>query len=483
VKAKLKTSGTIKAFDLNIEKILEDWEIHHAIREVIANALDEQMLTGTMDIDISKDSSSRWHIRDFGRGLRYEHLTQKENDEKLRNPQTIGKFGIGLKDALATFERHGVKVTIKSKYGEITLGRTPKHGFEDIMTLHAYVAPPSDPKFIGTEFVLDGVKDDDMEKAKDLFLKFSGESSVEKTNYGEVLRKKGTTARIYINGVKVAEEENFLFSYNITSLNEGIKKALNRERSNVGRTAYSGRVREILTSCKSKDIANALASDLKNYDAGNMHDELKWIDVQEHAVKILNSIDKVVFFTPNEMITETMMVDEAERAGYRIVTIPENLKERIRGLKDVTGKPIRDMQQFFVEYDESFEFKFVQPDELLPKEKEVFSKTDAILKLVGGKPKMVKQIRISETMKKQLGSFVEADGLWQEDSGDIIVKRSTLRSLHEYAGTLIHEVAHAISGADDVSREFELELTRLTGLVSSKALESYAKDSRRSLGE
>jgi hypothetical protein len=38
---------------------------------------------------------------------------------------------------------------------------------------------------------------------------------------------------------------------------------------------------------------------------------------------------------------------------------------------------------------------------LLPKEKEVFSKTDAILKLVGGKPKMVKQIRISETIKNR----------------------------------------------------------------------------------
>lgn len=31
-----------KEFDLNIEKILENWEIYHAIRELIANALDEQ---------------------------------------------------------------------------------------------------------------------------------------------------------------------------------------------------------------------------------------------------------------------------------------------------------------------------------------------------------------------------------------------------------------------------------------------------------
>ena len=27
-------------FDLNIEKILENWEVYHALREIIANALD-----------------------------------------------------------------------------------------------------------------------------------------------------------------------------------------------------------------------------------------------------------------------------------------------------------------------------------------------------------------------------------------------------------------------------------------------------------
>lgn len=37
----------VKEFDLNIEKILENWEIYHAIREIIANAFDEQILTKT----------------------------------------------------------------------------------------------------------------------------------------------------------------------------------------------------------------------------------------------------------------------------------------------------------------------------------------------------------------------------------------------------------------------------------------------------
>ena len=101
----------MKQFDLNIEKILENWEAFHAIREIIANALDEQLITNTRDVEILKENSS-WVIRDFGRGLKYTNLTQNENQEKLQNPKVIGKFGIGLKDALATFDRKGIKVLI-----------------------------------------------------------------------------------------------------------------------------------------------------------------------------------------------------------------------------------------------------------------------------------------------------------------------------------------------------------------------------------
>ena len=109
----------MKKFDLNIEKILENWETFHAIRELIANALDEQLLTNTKEVEILKQGNS-WIIRDFGRGLKYTHLTQNENQEKLSNPNVIGKFGIGLKDALATFDRKGIKVTANSKHCQHT---------------------------------------------------------------------------------------------------------------------------------------------------------------------------------------------------------------------------------------------------------------------------------------------------------------------------------------------------------------------------
>jgi hypothetical protein len=35
----------VRKFDLNVEEILENWEVSHAVREIIANALDEQKLS------------------------------------------------------------------------------------------------------------------------------------------------------------------------------------------------------------------------------------------------------------------------------------------------------------------------------------------------------------------------------------------------------------------------------------------------------
>lgn len=207
------SDASARSFDLNIGEILPDWEIHHALREVIANALDEQALTGTPEIEIRKDPRGMWHVRDFGRGLRYEHLTQDENKEKLNNAnKVVGKFGVGLKDALATLNRRHVEVTIRSKHGDISLIVAPKHGFEDVPTLHAAIRPPSDAKLLGTDFSFDRATDSDIEEAKSFFLRFSGETVLDTTRYGQILRRNSNgKARIYVKGVLVAKRRNSHF--------------------------------------------------------------------------------------------------------------------------------------------------------------------------------------------------------------------------------------------------------------------------------
>jgi len=456
-------------FDLNVEKILKDWEVYHAVREIIANAIDEELLTKAKKVEIFKDKTNCWHIRDYGRGLNHRHLTQKENDEKLANPHVIGKFGIGLKDALATFNRKGVDVSIRSRHEDISFGKSKKHGFGDIITLHAYISPSSDDKFQGTEFILKNCSDGDIAKAKDLFLRFSGEKVLESTSLGQVLKKKSNPARIYVNGVQVAEEDNFLFSYNITSPNKAIQKALNRERTNVGRTAYSDRIKKILIACESQEVAHELVRNLANYSAGD-HNELDWTEVSVHACRLLNDRSRVVFFTSDEAMSTPNLVDRARSDKYNVIIVPQKVREKLRGMVDVAGNPIRDVEQFSSDWNNSFKFSFISEKQLTADEKRIFEQTDRILGFVGGRPINVKKILISKTMRLDLQSYREALGIWEASENRIVIKRDQLKDLQNYAGTLLHEVAHATSDASDVSRSFENELTRYLGLVAEKAI-------------
>ena len=459
----------IRKFDLNIEEVLENWEVFHALREIIANALDEQILTETKEIKIITEGNII-KIRDFGRGLRYEHLTQNEQEEKNQNPdKVIGKFGVGLKDAFATLNRHKIDVVVNTKHGDIELEKTAKSGFDDILTLHAIINPPSDPNFLGTEFLLKGCDNEELSKAKNLFLKFSGELVLEKTKYGEILAKKSTISNIYINGVKVAEEENFLFSYNITSMTSTMRKSLNRERTNVGRTAYAERIKSILLASRDSNVARNLADDLGKYEEGTQHDELKWTEVCVHACKILNSKGKVVFVTPQEQSSEKHLLDYAKGDGLGVIIIPNIIKEKIKGIEDIDGNVMRDVSHYEQEYTESFEFEFIAESELTDNEKEVFAYKDKIMKLVGGKPNKVKSIKISETLR--IGSTVcGVAGLWQPSDEMIVIKREQLSNLNSFAGTLLHEIAHAKSGYPDIDQGFELALSNFLGDISEKAI-------------
>ena len=450
-------------FDLNIGKILEAWTVADALREVIANALDEQALSWTSEVEIADAPDGTWHIRDFGRGLQVEHLKQNENEEKLQATGIIGRFGIGLKDAIATFERHGVGVTIRSSHATFRPMRASKHGFENEVTVHVEVAPPP-AGFTGTEFVFTGLQQADVEEAKTFFLRFSEERVLEETRYGQVLERGSGPARIYINGVRAAEEEDMLFSYNVTALTASMKKALNRERTHVGRSAYSDRLKSMLLACRSHDVASRLVDDLQRYAAGDMHDELKWVDVQAHACSLLNENGKTVFVTAKELEASPDSTYRAKEDGYRIVVIPDGLQRKIEGREDATGQPIRTVAEYEKEWNASFEYDFVSEDALSPGERKVWALREPVLQAVEGEPRL-REVLVSNTMRLE-GGF-QAVGLWQSENGRIIVRRDQLQNAADFTGTLLHELAHARSGAADMTRAFEQELTQLLGKLAA----------------
>ena len=472
VSAESALRRTPRLFDLNIEEVLDNWEVTHAIREVISNALDEQNLSRSSNIVIESLGADRWRIRDFGRGLRIEHFTLNENKEKLASAAgVIGKFGVGLKDALATFHRRGVGVEIESPFGTFTLRQSAKHDFSDIATLHvSYDDDPLD--IVGTQFVLSGVTTAQMADAKALFLRFNDEKVLESTKFGDILRRRGPAGRVYISGVFAAEEPNFLFSYNVTHLTDAMKKRLNRERLNVGRTTYAERIKQMLRTATSEEVVIRLTEEIRERGEGSVPDELTWIEIAQMALTHLHEAADVLFVTDQELQRHPDVMDNARHDGLEIVVITSAEKGKLVEQAETGGTSTRLLESYVMEFNDSFEYRFVEPEELTPREREVLALTQPLFELVGVDVRKGPKVLISETMRL---TGDDTEGVWDTSLKAIVVKRSKLRSARSYAGTLLHELAHATSGTVDATRAFESVLTRYLGRTSTAATETPVK--------
>jgi hypothetical protein len=460
----------VQAFDLNVEKVLEHWSPAHALREVIANALDEHALSGRRDRpEIVKDADGVWHVRDHGRGLRYQHLTQNESAEKRSSDVVVGQFGVGLKDALATFHRNGVRVRISSPHGTIGLREQSKHGFGDVVTLHAIVGAPAD--IVGTDVALTGISDADVAAAMGFFLVFDPSVDVlETTPSGQVLSRPGDAPRsVYVRGVRVAEDEGLLFSYNVTRVDAKLRLAMNRERSNVGRSAYTDRIKAILLAVEAPGVVTQLVADMAGFAKGATRDEVKWNDVAERVVRQLAGSDPdTVFVTAAQRWSHPELIRRAEIDGKHVFVIPDALATRLGAVDD---DAVTTLERFAAEWNDRVVIEAIDPANLQVHERAVLDLAGDVLALVDRR-RDEWAVVVSETLHLTPEGTETAHGLWDPAQRRIVIHRSCLARVETFVATLLHEIGHAVTGATDLTAAFEDGLTDLLGTVGTRAVTS-----------
>ena len=241
-----------------------------------------------------------------------------------------------------------------------------------------------------------------------------------------------------------------------------MRKALNRERTNVGRSAYSERIKNILLSAEDDKVLEILTDNLEELSSGKQSDELKWVEVQKHAVKHLNAREDTVFVTPDEIKNSSgAILDIVRSSGKKPVFVTETVMRKITDDVDVSGNHISTISTVINEFNESFQYDFVEYDDLSVDEKEIYDYTRSILEATNTNIKM-SQIFISNCLQPD---FPEESfgGIWEPFEERIVIHRKMLRDISTYAGVLIHEITHADTGLNDVSRSFETALTRWIG--------------------
>jgi hypothetical protein len=148
-----------------------------------------------------------------------------------------------------------------------------------------------------------------------------------------------------------------------------------------------------------------------------------------------------------------------------VVTSQE--KAKLLEQEGAGGVATRTLDRYVKEFNDSFEYTFVNVSELDAGERAIFDLADDLCRLVGARK--MPRVLISETMRI---SRDDTEGVWDGDLGAIVIRRDKLSSQREFAATLLHELAHATSGAVDVTREFEAVLTRYLGRSSISALDA-----------
>lgn len=360
-------------FDLNIgERYLSDWPDYFAVREIIANALDA---TIGGKIEIYKEKDGVWIIQDCGEGLQPTNLIFEEGQKKgLENK--IGKFGVGLKDALGVLYSRGIQVEIITSEYNFKFNYEQKDACLGHKTLHAYILKEQSSTQ-GTKVILINCDDMIMKNAEQEFIIFKDPKKLEITEYGEILERTDS-AIIYLNGIKIADEKTLRYSYNITKSTNSLKSKINRERNYVSRNAFRDNLVKIIEIAKKDEVFSGYFKDLSNSSDGNCFTEIDWtstlVAVCNWAIKkkrkfvVLSNNDIEKY---RERYNSIKQIKEIEIVRVRQAYI-DKLQQKKKGLYKT--------DIFFSNF--QLPYKEVQFDDLSESEKNVLNKSIEIFRTI-----------------------------------------------------------------------------------------------------
>ena len=432
-------SNEKKYLDLNIKEILENWEIWHAIRELVANSLDEHKMNKiNNDIIFNYDQDlKRVEIIDFGSGIKSEHFIQTENKEKLDRDDVIGRFGIGLKDAIATLHRNKALLQIFSNHGTWTPIERIKTG-TNIETIHMEETEAADNNLKGTKIIINNVDIDSFEKTKQQFLCFQNTERMSINEYGEIIERKELSGFIYINGMKVSEDEGFGFSYNILKLNKKITKGLNRERSSMSRDSYRDSIISILK--KSEDGILTKIRESKT-------DEYSFIDIK----KLIFAKFDIYPALQSTIDNNPAFAQYLRELGREYEIVTEKEYKLLDNAPEVTT-----LQRFGEDYVNEYTSEEFDIKNLNDQQFNIFENSLNFIKKYN-----LNSNNVPITLIKE---HPNALGVFTENRIEIVV--SALNSLEVCLGVILHEIAHSIKNDTDGTVAFEKELTNFLGKIS-----------------
>lgn len=199
------------------ENYVSDWDFYDAIRELIQNGTDQEILDTSNHFDMIYDPGEKV--------LRFVNATSKlkintlllGRSSKTNNSDTVGQFGEGYKIAALVLNRIGKTFTIyNNNKNEVWESKfvNSKKWLEKILQ---FTVTKNETDNKGLVIEIGNVTYWEYEGISDIWLqRYEEKNDVEKipTMYGEILLNDELSGRIFVNGLSVNSKNEMHYGYN-----------------------------------------------------------------------------------------------------------------------------------------------------------------------------------------------------------------------------------------------------------------------------
>lgn len=331
----------VKCYELTLTpNYVSDWTFNDAIRELIQNGTDQEVLDKNNKFSIDYDYKSKTlRLTNAKSKLKINTLLLGRSS-KSDNEDTVGQFGEGYKIAALALNRLGKTFTIyNNERNEVWASRfkNSEKWLEKILAFYVEKVPASNT---GLVIEVGDVTADEYDSLCDTWIGFYDGLEKIETTYGDILLDEEMQNKIFVNGLAVSCSEDMEYGYDFKP------KYITLERDR--KTCDSWNAGDIT----SKMIAEAMLQgkidfERVKYMVEESTDDVYHLDfnthlggVQEIQKRMIESFDKQ-YTTPYSIpVREQSDIDRVKAYGGNPVVVPYKVANL---LKDETSKRIQEL--------------------------------------------------------------------------------------------------------------------------------------------
>lgn len=208
----------METYDLTLtENYVSDWGFYDAIRELIQNGTDQEIIDNNNRFGLFYDSSKEnLYLVNESSKLKINTLLLGRSS-KSKNEDTVGQFGEGYKIAALVLNRLGKTFTIfNNNKNEIWTSKfvNSKKWLEKILQ---FTVIKNETDNTGLVIKIGNVTDREYNGIADIWLRmYEDLYNVEKINtmYGEILLNEELSGKVFVNGLAVNVSNEMSYGYN-----------------------------------------------------------------------------------------------------------------------------------------------------------------------------------------------------------------------------------------------------------------------------